>query len=264
MHEHNSFLTLTYRDEEVPRLEDGRGILSIVEHQNFMKRLRFQVKEKMGREIRFYGVGEYGDNTWRPHYHYILFNYPKCIYGQSRYNKVITRCCYACDLVRDAWGKGNIMLAECTDASASYTCGYVVKKMTSVDDARLKGLPPEFQKQSTRPHGLGFDAMWDVASVLMEFNLADRQGDVPSSLLHGGKRLMPLGRYLTRELRKMVGRDPNAPAKIYEKIQAELLPLRIAAFEGSRSFKDEIVEANTEAMDRQELQRQIFKRMKVL
>ena len=38
--------------------------------QKFFKRLRKKTHEK----ISYYAVGEYGDNTQRPHYHIILFN----------------------------------------------------------------------------------------------------------------------------------------------------------------------------------------------
>nr|QJB20548.1 MAG: replication initiator protein [Microvirus sp.] len=265
----NAFVTLTYSDEFMPRSSDGRGILSVVEHQNFMKRFRKIVCSSLpgdgneGRKIRFYGVGEYGDDTWRPHFHYIFFNFPKCVYGQSRYSRLTKNCCYICDMVRDAWGKGNVLVAECSDATTSYTAGYVTKKMTSVDDPRLKGLPPEFARQSNRP-GIGRDAMWDVASTLLEFNLVELKGDVPVTLQYGKNRERPLGRYLVRELRKMVGRDPRAPEVIYEQIKAELYSLRVAAFEGSRSFKNEIVEANAEARHRLEVKRKIFRQMRVL
>lgn len=268
MFKDNAFVTLTYENDKVPRSQDGRGILVKKDVQDWMKRFRKEVERRLpgdgnyGRRIRYYLVGEYGDLSWRPHFHAILFNYPNCRFGQSRYGRVVKNCCMFCDIVRDTWGRGNILLAECNPSTSSYTCGYVVKKMTALDDPRLKGLPPEFARMSLRP-GIGRDAMWEVASTVMEFNLVERQGDVPSSLTHG-RRVLPLGRYLTRELRKMVGVDPNAPASVYEKIKEELQPLRVAAFEASRSFRDEVIEANSEAAKRMEIKRRIFKQMRVI
>ena len=151
-----------------------------------------EVDLKFGRKIRFFGVGEYGDQSWRPHFHLILFNYPNCMYGQSRYSSVCKNCCVYCDLVRDTWRRGNVLVAECSDATASYTAGYVTKKMTSVHDPRLNGLPPEDMRCSKRP-GIGHDAVWDVASSLVQVSRDETEVDVPATLRHGKNRVMPTG-----------------------------------------------------------------------
>ena len=92
-----AFITLTYSDEYFQELhplgsligdlyahlfpEDGNEMLQIKEFddylkdrasvkkkdlQDFMKRFRFHDKSP---NIRFYGVGEYGEKSLRPHYH---------------------------------------------------------------------------------------------------------------------------------------------------------------------------------------------------
>lgn len=72
------FVTLTYDEEHVPRSfypdpETGEAqpcmTLDKRHHQLFMKRLRKNSRQ----QIRFFGCGEYGPQTMRPHYHYILF-----------------------------------------------------------------------------------------------------------------------------------------------------------------------------------------------
>lgn len=257
----NAFVTLTYDEDKMPRLEDGRGVLLIEEHQNFMKRLRKGFSEiSGGKKIRFYGVGEYGDNSWRPHFHYALFNFPNCRFGHSTYSRVIKDCCVVCDLVRDTWGRGNILVAELNTNTAQYVCGYVTKKMTAKDDPRLKGLPPEFARMSLRP-GIGGDAMHDVASTLMQFNLDDKQGDVPSTLRHG-KRILPLGRYLQKRLRRFVGRDEKAPQEVLDKLKADLQPLRTFAFNASLPLKGEIIKAADQAVVNMEKRAEIFKSRK--
>lgn len=256
----NCFATLTYEDEKMPRLDDGRGVLVKEHMQGWLKRLRKAYASATDRKLRFYGVGEYGDITWRPHFHLALFNFPNCSYGHSRYSRVTKNCCVWCDMVRDTWGHGNILLAELNTHTSQYVCGYVTKKMTDKDDFRLKGLPPEFARMSLRP-GIGGDAMWDVASTVMEFNLADREIDVPSTLAHG-KRVLPLGRYLQRRLRKMVGRDEKAPQAVLDKIKGELHPMREAAFNASKSLKTEIVKAADQAVVNMEVRRKIFDRRK--
>jgi len=59
------FLTLTYNDEHLPK--DGE--LSKRDLQLFIKRLR-----KRNPGIRYFAVGEYGENYSRPHYHAVIFN----------------------------------------------------------------------------------------------------------------------------------------------------------------------------------------------
>lgn len=256
----NAFVTLTYDDETMPRLDDGRGILVLKEYQDWLKRLRKAYFNLSGKTLRFYGVGEYGDTSWRPHFHFALFNFPNCRYGHSRYSKVTRNCCVVCDMVRDTWGKGNILVAELNTNTSQYVCGYVTKKMTSKDDPRLKGLPPEFARMSLRP-GIGGDAMYDVASTVMQFNLDDDQGDVPSTLRHG-KRILPLGRYLQRRLRKFVGRDEKAPQVVLDKIKTDLQPLREAAFNASVPLKAEIIKAADQAVVIMEKRQKLFKSRK--
>lgn len=72
------FVTLTYDQDHVPMSAYGNPdtgeatpvmTLSKRDHQLFMKRLRKNAKVP----IRFFGCGEYGPQTMRPHLHYILF-----------------------------------------------------------------------------------------------------------------------------------------------------------------------------------------------
>lgn len=95
--------------------------------------------------------------------------------------------------------------------------------MTRTDDMRLNGRWPEFSRMSLRP-GIGHGMMHEVASTLMQFNLEHAEADVPVSLRHG-KRLLPLGRYLRKTLRTMVGKEENAPEIVLELAKLELQDL---------------------------------------
>lgn len=97
--------------------------------------------------------------------------------------------------------------------------------MTSKFDPRLEGRHPEFARMSRMP-GLGYDALHEIASQLMAFNLDTSQTDVPSALRHG-KKLLPLGRYLRRKLRTLVGKNEKTPDEILQQISEEMLPLLI-------------------------------------
>lgn len=241
-HTDNAFVTVTYDPEKMPRLPDGRGNLIKKDYQDWFKRLRKEYKEQYGRYFRYALVGEYGDVTQRPHFHAALFGFPSCAWGQSRY-KFRTNCCASCDMVRDTWGHGHVFLGDLTTNSAQYVAGYVTKKMTKKDDPRLDGRNPEFFQPSLKPHGLGAGMLWDVASALMQHDLEDSEVDVPSTLRHGN-RLLPLGRYLQRKLRTMVGRDEKTPDEIIEKIRETLRPLQEGAQANAdasgRKYSDEL------------------------
>lgn len=212
----NAFVTLTYSDDNMP----DKGSLVPRDLQLFLKRFR---KAIAPHKVRYFAVGEYGDETWRPHYHLALFGFGPCHYGSSTYTRHRRNCCQRCDLVRDTWGLGLVSLGCLEPASAAYIARYTTKKMTKVDDDRLQGRHPEFARMSLRP-GIGGDAMHEVASVLMEFALDDTLVDVPNALRHGAK-LLPLGRYLRKRLRGMVGRDGACPEAVLDELKAELRPM---------------------------------------
>lgn len=235
LYEQNCFATLTYDDEHLP---EG-GTLVPKHLQDWLKRLR---KLHEPERLRFFGVGEYGDTTERPHYHVALFNFASCRWGQTR--RARNFCCDRCELVRESWGFGAVYLGTLETDSAQYVAGYVTKKMTSKSDERLRGRHPEFARMSNRP-GIGHDFMFEVASTFMTFDLDQSEADVPSALRHG-KRVLPLGRYLRKKLRVMVGRDEKTPESETRRLAEELLPLRIAAKSDAEnpSLKHQILEVN--------------------
>lgn len=213
----NAFVTLTYADHPT----DGPPVSLNPKHvQDWLKRLRKAAPSR----LRFYLVGEYGDESQRPHYHAALFGFPACCNGRtardSRNVPIPDRCCDVCRTLNSTWGFGHIDCGQLATSSAQYIAGYVLKKMTMRQDPRLNGREPEFARMSNRP-GIGHDMMYEVASTMMEFNLELTQADVPVSLRHGPKNL-PLGRYLRKKLRGMIGRDEKAPHEILRQQAAEV------------------------------------------
>ena len=196
-HEECCFTTLTYRDEKLP----PGGTLVPLDLSLFLKRLRFAVWPT---KVRFFGVGEYGDESLRPHYHLTLFG----VSGRTDVvSRQVTRHYGAASVIDKAWGLGNTFTAEFNETTAQYVAGYTTKKMTSKTDPRLKGRHPEFARASNRP-GLGANAMQIIADQLIKTKslnqLWKESGDAPHFVMLGRRRIM-LDRYLLQKLRLALG-----------------------------------------------------------
>ena len=133
LYDDNCFLTLTYRNES--EATDGQrsqglfmpsdGSLNKKHHQDFLKRLRYYLG---GRRISYYHCGEYGDETGRPHYHTLLFNFDfpdkqlfKYEYGYQLFTS---------ELLDEIWKFGYCWIGSVTFESAAYVARYCLKKVT--------------------------------------------------------------------------------------------------------------------------------------
>lgn len=217
-HADNSFVTLTYGNDALP----ADGSLRPKDLQDWLKRLRFDLAPV---RPRFFAVGEYGDQLGRPHYHVALFGVG-CL--DHRINKRGPCKCVTCSAVRKTWQLGFSSISPLERGRAAYIAGYTTKKMTHRHAPGLEGREPEFARMSLRP-GIGANAMWDVASVMMQYG--QLCSDVPG-VLHQGKDYMPLGRYLMQKARVFSGRDKKAPQETVEAAQQDVRLL----FEYARSF----------------------------
>lgn len=103
--------------------------------------------------------------------------------------------------------------------------------------------------------------MDEVASTIL--GLKGELTDVPHQLQHGTRKL-PLGRYLRRKLRPLVGLDEAAPESTIQAAQEALQPLRQAAFDNSRPFKEEVIRDADQKVLNQEARSKIFKQRRTL
>jgi hypothetical protein len=238
-HKHACFVTLTYDELSMPARTDPRfgrvGTLVPSDMSNFIKRLRRRLEPNL---IRFYGVGEYGEDKLdfvreifhfgRPHYHILIYNLEK-----SEETKVIIERC---------WQRGIVDVGEVTDQSIGYVVQYAVKKMTGHDDRRLHGRYPEFSNMSRMP-GIGVNGLWDVASAIMEHGLDEWLNDVPSAARMNGN-LVAYGRTMKQHLRRMIGREINAPEEVIKAMEDELSFVRYRAEMEEKSVKQVLLEMN--------------------
>lgn len=112
------FLTLTYRDENVPYNERGYLTLKKDDLTKYLKVINVNVKRKLPlEEYKYFACGEYGDQTERPHYHIVL----------SCNNQEIGK------LFLKKWFAGDVKFEEASIQSVFYTIGYVNKKIKDKD-----------------------------------------------------------------------------------------------------------------------------------
>lgn len=156
LHDANSYLTLTYAPENVPK-----GYTLVLEHfQDFMKRFRerlvydcykrisdsyegptilnsknlkrffMKLARKEAPKVRFFHAGEYGEEFGRPHYHALIFGYDfpdKKFFKMYKGNPL-----YRSELLSSLWTDGFATIGALTFESAAYVARYCMKKITGV------------------------------------------------------------------------------------------------------------------------------------
>lgn len=100
------WVTLTYNEKNYP--ENGK--ISKRDIQLFFKVLR----KKSETKIKYFAVGEYGENTKRPHYHIVIFN----VSGNSNERF---------KAIDSSWDKGFIKIGDVSIKSIKYTLKYMLK-----------------------------------------------------------------------------------------------------------------------------------------
>lgn len=145
-HEENSFITLTYSDEQLPGPK-----LVYSDFQKFMKRLRFAYPNK---QIGCFVTGEYGEKTKRPHWHAIIFGFrppdSKPLRRNERNDQVFTS-----NVLNRLWGKGIAEFGSVTIESAGYCARYATKKLVHGKDG-----DHEFQPISKKSSKYAIGKKW--------------------------------------------------------------------------------------------------------
>lgn len=154
LHEHNSFVTLTYADDHLP----PDGSLAPGDVTLFFKRLR---KSLGGRKILYYYCGEYGENFSRPHYHIALFG-EDFHADRVPHRNSPSGTCYRSPLLEKLWPFGFSEIGNLEYDSARYVASYIQKKVngTQAKDhytrlnpqtGEVQDVHPEFARMSRRP-----------------------------------------------------------------------------------------------------------------
>lgn len=151
-HEIASFLTLTYREDELI-WGNSRATLYPKHLQLFLKRLRRSIPST----LRFFGCGEYGELHQRPHYHLILYGHD---FSKDRilYSGQGQSALYTSAQLDALWSHGECKIGSVTFQSVQYVARYILGKHLGKDRNyyEKQGIEPEFIRMSLKP-GLGHD-----------------------------------------------------------------------------------------------------------
>lgn len=129
-----SFVSLTYRDDELPLLLPvGSAIvgnyfgsvppaygstLSRKDISQFCDKLQKRFHRKFGKKtLKYIAVGEYGDDCHRPHYHLIVVGLP----------------CSERDMIYNAWSKGRVDIEPVGNGAIRYCLEYIDKQVFGAD-----------------------------------------------------------------------------------------------------------------------------------
>lgn len=146
------FSTLTFSDEHLPRdLNISKAVYRL-----FVKRMRHE----FGAGLRYQGIGEYGGQTLRPHYHFSFFGLN--LTDLVEYRKGGFRS----ETIERLWPFGQVDIVPATPQTIGYVAGHQLKDLTGANtpdseyllvdpftgELRLRVKP--FRSQSNRP-GIG-------------------------------------------------------------------------------------------------------------
>lgn len=234
------FVTLTYRNQFAHATEyeyatapddcyfpigqgerlDGSHLLMPVsftldkrDFQLFMKRLR-RNKLFEGVKLRFYAAGEYGESTYRPHMHFILFgvgldDIPDLhSFGVNEFGQTY----YLSDTFARIWRNGFVLLSDVSWQTCAYVARYVTKKLGN--DVLMRDYLnqiPEFSLMSRKP-GIGREYLAQHPDCL------DLES-VNISTPDGGRKIS-IPRYYYRQLSYESENNPLYNPEKYDNIRA--------------------------------------------
>lgn len=163
LHDCNSFVTLTYRNEDLPYDHSVHK-----EHlQKFFKRFR---KKFGNNSLRYFACGEYGDKSGRPHYHAILFGVD---FSSDRYLYSIRNghSLYRSAVLEDLWPFGHSLIGDVTFESCAYVARYVMKKRKGKDDE----VDPATGKTNAEYYEAVIEDTGEIVQLEPEFCLMSRR-----------------------------------------------------------------------------------------
>lgn len=206
------FVTLTYDNDHIMDIGSDLfpGTLVKTELSAFMKRLRANANYRnISKEIRFYGCGEYGSKTFRPHYHIILFGMPlkECDTLKSWIKTKTGFWTYRSPYLEKVWKSGLVVVSPISWDTCAYVARYVMKKVNGLttDEYIAAGVEPEFVLMSRKP-GIGsryfdehYEKIYKTDEVFIKGKDGGRKGKPPKFF---DKKLEKINEPLYKEIKE--------------------------------------------------------------
>lgn len=236
----NYFVTLTYNNDSIPVANNGSYTLRKHDVSAFMKRLRKRMSDLglQTEKIRFFACGEYGEKSYRPHYHLLLFNcnLSSTLRVHERKNGYTY---YRSSVIESCWKFGNSIVCNMTSADIRYTARYTLKKAGGRDKSAYEalGIAPEFTLMSRRP-GIGYGADIDNA---LNSSLILQNGEVapiPKYLLDKSANVLGVSKY--KVLRQYKGYLRSGGKELSDEELLSLERKKRVELNTKKSFRKEI------------------------
>lgn len=190
----NFFVTLTYDNDKVPVSSKGYLTLRREDLHKFLKKFRddcqrqfesffpeleYKERHKKRCPMKYFAIGDYGETTFRPHYHFIVFNSP---YNLSELY----------DYIAKNWQLGQIVQVDiCLAEHCNYITKYIVKVAYNEEQLSEYECEPTFRLMS---RGLGMSFVTDVS--VKDYFVNDKKG------FHKGAAVYGLPAYLKQKFYK--------------------------------------------------------------
>lgn len=184
-----TFLTLTYDDKNLPQDKSVDKDAFV----KYVKRLRSRLKRRKHKGITYFGCGEYGDKTARPHYHIILFGI-----SAQHYRELFCKQEQSDRWIKDTlWTDGFTRPEDVRSPvrASSYVSNYLVKSFRSLKRVKVRksdgnGFSYEWRRKDGRKlpfikYSNGLGAKW---LDTIDAQTAKREGYV---VLGGSKYSVP-------------------------------------------------------------------------
>lgn len=190
-HKESVFVTLTYDNDHVPIVTSpsGNSVMTLDKRdfQLFIKRLRKSLGEQ---KIRYYACSEYGPQTYRPHYHAIIFGY--CPVDLRPFSKSPQGYqYYVSDTLTNIWSKGHVLIGEVSWETCAYTARYIASKYLGEMSSFYteQGIEPPMSFMSRRP-GIGGNLyardpdFFEVGSYYLSTDYGSKEIRIPKYFLN--------------------------------------------------------------------------------
>lgn len=134
----SSFVTFTYDDDHLPLVYDEEtDTWHPTLHKRHVQLLLKQLRHATPLQVRYFGAGEYGEKTGRPHYHLIFFGLDPATHEAT---------------FRRLWEHGaNTSVYEANPKTFAYVAKYLLKGSRDGEPERDSSLPPRAQRLTEKP-----------------------------------------------------------------------------------------------------------------